>query len=119
MLCRNKYITGYNLSGALDEFEGALKDGKVRIIGVHQLLAAHFLNVALKEGGETRKKNPVKIEQRARIDGFMNVIDAWTVRHPCRQRGGTCLRLTRNGTGLRKYYPEIGALIENEPRTPD
>ena len=93
MLCRNKYITGYNLSGALDEFEGALKDGKVRIIGVHQLLAAHFLNVTLKEGGETRKKNPVKIEQRARIDGFMSVIDAWTVRQ--------------------KYYPEIGALIEN------
>ena len=77
----------------LDEFEGELKNGKVKIIGDNQLLAAHFLNVALKEDSETRKKKPVKIEQRARIDGFMSVIDAWTVRQ--------------------KYYPEIGALIEN------
>ncbi len=84
---------GYNLSGVLDEFEGELKNGKVKIIGDNQLLAAHFLNVALKEDSETRKKKPVKIEQRARIDGFMSVIDAWTVRQ--------------------KYYPEIGALIEN------
>jgi len=84
---------GYNLSGVLDEFEGELKNGKVKIIGDNQLLAAHFLNVALKEDSETRKKKPVKIEQRARIDGFMSVIDAWTVRQ--------------------KHYPEIGALIEN------
>ena len=84
---------GYNLSGVLDEFKGELKNGKVKIIGDNQLLAAHFLNVALKEDSETRKKKPVKIEQRARIDGFMSVIDAWTVRQ--------------------KYYPEIGALIEN------
>lgn len=84
---------GYNLSAVMDEFEGVLRSGKVKIMGDNQLLAAHFLNVALKEDSETRKKKPTKIEQRARIDGFVSVIDAWTVRQ--------------------KHYPEIGALIEN------
>jgi len=85
---------GYNLSAVIDEFEGILKDGAIKIAGDNNLLAAHFLNVALKQDGETRKNKPVKIEQRARIDGFVSVIDAWTVRQ--------------------KYFQEIGALLNNE-----
>jgi hypothetical protein len=42
---------------------------------------------------ETRKFRPVKIEQRARIDGFVSVIDALTVRQ--------------------KYYSEIGEMLKN------
>lgn len=42
---------------------------------------------------ETRKFRPVKIEQRARIDGFVSVIDAMTVRQ--------------------KYYNEIGVMLKN------
>lgn len=84
---------GFNLSGVIEDLEGVLRDGNVKIAGDNQLLAMHLLNVALKEDSETRKNKPVKIEPRAKIDGFVSIIDAWTVRQ--------------------KYWPEIGALIEN------
>lgn len=84
---------GENLTPVIREFEGTLKDGNFKIAG-NNLLKAHFLNVALKHNMETRKFRPVKIEQRARIDGFVSVIDAMTVRQ--------------------KYYEEIGVLLKNQ-----
>ena len=57
------------------------------------MLKSHFLNVALKQNMETRKFRPIKIEQRAHIDGFVSVIDARTVRQ--------------------KDYNEIGELLKN------
>lgn len=83
---------GENLAGVIREFEGILLDGNFRIAD-NSLLKAHFLNVALKHNMETRKFRPVKIEQRARIDGFVSVIDAMTVRQ--------------------KYYNEIGVMLKN------
>lgn len=83
---------GENLAGVIREFEGILLDGNFKIAD-NSLLKAHFLNVALKHNMETRKFRPVKIEQRARIDGFVSVIDAMTVRQ--------------------KYYSEIGAMLKN------
>jgi phage terminase large subunit-like protein len=70
---------GLNLSPVILEFEGIIKDGNFFIVD-NNLLKAHFLNVALSHNLETRKYKPVKIEQRARIDGFVSVIDALTVR---------------------------------------
>lgn len=87
---------GYNLSPVIDEFEGIVKDGKFRIAGKNDLLAAHLLNVALKNDSETRKNKPVKIEQRAHIDGAVSVLDAWTVRQ--------------------KWFDEIGELLKNQRR---
>ena len=87
---------GYNLSPVIDEFEGVVKDGKFKIAVKNDLLAAHLLNVALKNDAETRKNKPVKIEQRAHIDGAVSVLDAWTVRQ--------------------KYYQEIGELLKNPRR---
>ncbi len=83
---------GENLAPVIREFEGILKDGDFKIAS-NNLLKAHFLNVALKHNLETRKFRPVKIEQRARIDGFVSVIDAMTVRQ--------------------KYYSEIGEMLKN------
>jgi phage terminase large subunit-like protein len=83
---------GENLAPVIREFEGILKDGNFYIAD-NNLLKAHFLNVALKHNMETRKFRPVKIEQRARIDGFVSVIDAMTVRQ--------------------KYYNEIGVMLKN------
>lgn len=88
---------GYNLSPVIDEFEGVVKDGKFKIAGKNDLLAAHFLNVALKNDAETRKNKPVKIEQRAHIDGAVSVLDAWTVRQ--------------------KWYSEIGETLKNIRRS--
>lgn len=83
---------GENLAGVIREFEGILLDGDFKIAD-DNLLKSHFLNVALKHNLETRKFRPVKIEQRARIDGFVSVIDAMTVRQ--------------------KYFNEIGVMLKN------
>ncbi|GHU92961.1 terminase [Clostridia bacterium] len=83
---------GENLTPVILEFEGILRDGRFKIAD-NPLLKAHFLNVALKHNAETRRFRPVKIEQRLRIDGFVSVIDALTVRQ--------------------KYYAEIGEMLRN------
>jgi phage terminase large subunit-like protein len=84
---------GENLAPVIREFEGVIRDRKFKIAN-NNLLKAHFLNVALKHNMETRKFRPVKMEQRARIDGFVAVIDAMTVRQ--------------------KYYDKIGEALKNE-----
>lgn len=83
---------GENLTPVIREFEGIIKDGNFKI-AENNLLKGHFLNVALKHNMETRKFRPVKIEQRAHIDGFVSVIDAMTVRQ--------------------KYWEECGELLKN------
>ena len=83
---------GENLTPVIREFEGIIKDGNFKIAS-NNLLKSHFLNVALKQNLETRKFRPIKIEQRAHIDGFVSVIDAMTVRQ--------------------KYYNEYGELLKN------
>lgn len=86
---------GTNLSPLLDEFEGKLKDGSVRI-GNNNLLKSHLLNVAVQINSGDGRKKPVKIEQRMHIDGFVSVIDAFTVRS--------------------KYYSQIARQLANEKR---
>ena len=83
---------GENLTPVIREFEGIIKDGNFKIAD-NSLQKTHFLNVALKHNMETRKFRPVKIEQRAHIDGFVSVIDAMTVRQ--------------------KYWEECGELLKN------
>jgi len=83
---------GENLTPVIREFEGIIKDGNFKIAD-NNLLKSHFLNVALKHNMETRKFRPIKIEQRAHIDGFVSVIDAMTVRQ--------------------KYWEECGELLKN------
>ena len=83
---------GENLTPVIREFEGIIKDGNFKIAS-NNLLKSHFLNVAIKQNMETRKIRPIKIEQRAHIDGFVSVIDAMTVRQ--------------------KYYNELGELLRN------
>ena len=83
---------GENLTPVIREFEGIIKDGNFKIAD-NNLLKTHFLNVALKHNMETRKFRPIKIAQRAHIDGFVSVIDAMTVRQ--------------------KYWEECGELLKN------
>lgn len=83
---------GENLTPVIREFEGIIKDGNFKIAD-NNLLKTHFLNVALKHNMETRKFRPIKIEQRAHIDGFVSVINAMTVRQ--------------------KYWEECGELLKN------
>ena len=87
---------GENLTPIIREFEGTIKEGKYIICGDNHLLKMHFLNVALKHNNEKRTFRPVKIQRRQRIDGFVSVIDALTVRH--------------------KYLSEVGEMLKNKGR---
>ena len=62
-------------------------------IGTNNLLKSHLLNVAVQINSGDGRKKPVKIEQRMHIDGFVSVIDAFTVRS--------------------KYYAQIGKQLAN------
>lgn len=86
---------GTNLSPILDEFEGIVKDKKISI-GENNLLKLHLLNVAVQINSGDGRKKPIKIEQRMRIDGFVSVIDAMTVRS--------------------KYFSEVGKMLANSNR---
>ena len=84
---------GTNLSPLLKEFEGHIKDKAVEI-GENGLLRIHLMNVAVQINSGDGRMKPVKIEPRLRIDGFVSVIDAFTVRS--------------------KHYPEIGKMLKNK-----
>ncbi|MCL2575714.1 MAG: terminase large subunit [Defluviitaleaceae bacterium] len=86
---------GENLAPVIREFEGSIKDGDFYIVN-NNLLKAHLLNVTMKHNLEKRTFRPVKIEKRKRIDGFVAVINALTVRQ--------------------KYYGEISGMLKNEGR---
>ena len=84
---------GWNLSPVMMEADGLLRDQKLQL-GSNNLLKAHFLNVAVKQNSETRKIQPVKIEPRCHIDGFVAVIDALTVRQKWFEQIGEQLKNT-------------------------
>lgn len=86
---------GYNLSGVIDETEGMLKDGDIRI-GTNDLLKLHFYNSALKLNTENGRKQLIKIEQRSHIDGMAAFLCAMCVRQ--------------------KWWGEIGQRLTNERR---
>ena len=84
---------GENLWPVLQEEEGLIRDGKLRI-GDNDLLKAHLLNSAVKMSTERGRGKLVKIHPTARIDGSAALADALTVRQ--------------------KWYDEIGAQLRNE-----
>lgn len=84
---------GDNLWPVLQEIEGLIKDGRIRI-GDNDLLKSHLLNAAIKMSIERGRGRLVKINQRARIDGVAALADAMTVRQ--------------------KWYSEIGYQLRNE-----
>ena len=83
---------GDNLWGVIQEAEGLLKDGKIKI-GDNDLLKIHLLNTAVKLSTERGRGKIVKINQTAHIDGTAALLDALTVRQ--------------------KYFDEIGTQLKN------
>lgn len=84
---------GDNLWGVMQETEGILKDGKMRI-GDNDLLKAHFLNSAVKMSTERGRGRLVKLSPTAHIDGMAAVLDALAVRQ--------------------KWYSQFGEQLKNE-----
>ena len=83
---------GFNLTPVIQELEGLIKDGNMRI-GDNSLLQAHLLNSALKRDNEINKVRLVKITGRARIDGCAALLDAICVRQ--------------------QHFAEIGGQLQN------
>ena len=84
---------GENLWPVLQEEEGLIRDGTIRI-GTNDLLKAHLLNSAVKMSSERGRGKLIKLHPTARIDGSAALADAMTVRQ--------------------KWYDEIGAQLRNE-----
>lgn len=86
---------GTNLSPVIDECEGLLRDGKLKIIE-NDVMKMHMFDSALKVDSETMRKRLVKVSQNVHIDGMAALLDALTVRQ--------------------KWYSEIGAQLKNQGR---
>ena len=86
---------GENLTPVIQETEGLMKDGKIKI-GDNDLLKIHFLNSALKINAETERRKLIKIEQRAHIDGMAAMLCSMCVRQ--------------------KWWNDIGGRLTNERR---
>ena len=84
---------GDNLWPIIQEMEGMLKDGKIKI-GDNDLLKSHLLNSAIKMSHERGRGRLVKLYPTAHIDGCAALLDALTVRA--------------------KHWNEIGEQLKNE-----
>lgn len=84
---------GDNLWVVMQEAEGLMKDGKIKI-GDNDLAKAHFLNSAVKMSAERGRGRLIKISQTAHVDLMACLLDALTVRQ--------------------KWYAEYGAQLKNE-----
>lgn len=84
---------GFNMTPAIAEFEGMLKDGRVNI-GDNDLLKVHLLNAALKMENQSERVKLIKIAQNDHVDGVAAILDAMI--------------------GRQKYWAEDGRRLTNE-----
>jgi phage terminase large subunit-like protein len=82
---------GDNLWPVMQEAEGLMKDGKIKI-GDNDLAKAHFLNSAVKMSTERGRGRLIKIAQTAHIDLMAALLDALTVRQKWFADYGTQLK---------------------------
>ena len=75
---------GFNLSNVADQFEGLLREGKIRDMDDNDLLKIHLADAAMKmESGADRahpRKMLVKISNKAHVDGVAMLLDAMAMR---------------------------------------
>ena len=70
---------GFNLTPAINTFEGMLRDGKIHI-GDNDLLKVHLLDSALKQDANSQKSKLIKLRTYGHIDGTASILDAMIVR---------------------------------------
>lgn len=75
---------GYNLTGISDNFEGMLREGKIRCAGGdNDLLKIHMLDCAQQIESNTSahpRKKLVKLSKNAHVDGVAAILDAMCMR---------------------------------------
>ena len=83
---------GDNLWGVIQETEGLLKDGKIKI-GDNDLLKIHLLDTAIKMSLDRGRGRIIKVNSNSHIDGVASLLDSMTVRQ--------------------KWHTEIGEQLKN------
>ena len=74
---------GYNLTGIEDNFEGMLREGKIRCMDDNDLLKIHMMDAAQQiETGTSAhpRKKLVKLSKYAHVDGVAAILDAMCMR---------------------------------------
>ncbi len=74
---------GYNLTGIEDNFEGLLREGKIRCMDDNDLLKIHMMDSAQQIESNTSahaRKKLVKISKNAHVDGVAAILDAMCMR---------------------------------------
>ncbi|MBQ1364575.1 MAG: terminase large subunit [Clostridia bacterium] len=74
---------GYNLTGIEDNFEGLLREGKIRVMDDNDLLKIHMMDSAQQIENNTSahpRKKLVKISKKAHVDGVAAILDAMCMR---------------------------------------
>ena len=87
---------GFNLTGVIQEAEGIIKDGRLKI-GDNDLAKIHLLDTALESDRRQNKVRIKKVSSTCHIDGVAALLCALTVRQ--------------------KYYKEMGEQLKNKRRT--
>lgn len=82
---------GYNLTPAINELDGVVRDGHFKI-GTNNLLKVHMLAVAVQQDNESRRKKIVKISPMEHIDGVAAILDALIVRQANCEEFGSQLK---------------------------
>lgn len=81
---------GDNLWTTMQQAEGLMKDGKIKI-GDNDLLRVHFLDSAVKMNNERGRGKLVKVSKTAHVDGMAALLDALVVREKWFGQFGTQL----------------------------
>ena len=84
---------GWNMTPAIRQLEGKLKDGQIKI-GNNDLLKIHLLDTALQTDSESRRVKIVKLNKQSHIDGVAALLDALIVKD--------------------KWYSKIGEMLKNK-----
>ena len=74
---------GYNLTGIEDNFEGLLREGRIKCINDNDLLKIHLMDAAQQIESNTSahsRKKLVKLSKNAHVDGVAAILDAMCMR---------------------------------------
>jgi phage terminase large subunit-like protein len=74
---------GYNLTGIEDNYEGLLREGKIRCMDDNDLLKIHMMDAAQQIESNTSahpRKKLVKLSKNAHVDGVAAILDAMCMR---------------------------------------
>lgn len=86
---------GFNLTGISNDFEGMLRDGRLKCADDNDLMKIHMLGAAQQMESNTSahsRKKLVKLDKYSHVDGVAALLDALCMRHNHWEESGEILR---------------------------